>query len=153
MPNQEPLFYVNQSKHEHQINLSNKESTKYILKSIMSKTIESLKKVRMYNPNKNPKWVPWAKFKKIRKKGMKSLKLWLELIIKIEVYLMSNKKGWESLAKITQIKPQIKLLMWGLNGNSEFQNSEIQTLSQRSGMFTLIPNSNPNGPINKIVSN
>jgi hypothetical protein len=43
--------------------------------------------------------------------------------------------------------------MWGLNGNSEFQNSEIQTLRQRSGMFTLIPNSNPNGPINKIVSN
>jgi hypothetical protein len=43
--------------------------------------------------------------------------------------------------------------MWGLNGNSEFQNSEIQTLSQRSGMFTLIPNSNPDGPIDKIVSN
>jgi hypothetical protein len=57
------------------------------------------------------------------------------------------------LAKITQIKPQIKLLMWGLNGNSEFQNSEIQTLSQRSGMFTLIPNLNPNGPINKNVPN
>jgi hypothetical protein len=57
------------------------------------------------------------------------------------------------LAKITQIKPQIKLLMWGLNGNSEFQNSEIQTLSQRSGMFTLIHNSNPNGPINKNVPN
>jgi hypothetical protein len=55
MPNQEPLFYVNQSKHEHQINLSNKEFTKYILKSIMIKTIESFKKVRMCNPNKNPK--------------------------------------------------------------------------------------------------
>ena len=94
-----------------------------------------------------------SKIQENKKKGMKSLKLWLEPIIKIEVYLMSNKKGWESLAKITQTKPQIKLLMWGLNGNSEFQNSEIQTLSQRSGMFTLIPSSNPNGPINKIVSN
>jgi hypothetical protein len=39
--------------------------------------------------------------------------------------------------------------MWGLNGNFEFQNSKIQTLSQRSRMFTLIPNSNPNGPIDK----
>jgi hypothetical protein len=94
-----------------------------------------------------------SKIQENKKKGMKSLKLWIEPIIKIEVYLMSNKKCWESLAKITQIKPQIKLLMWGLNGNSEFQNSEIQTLSQRSGMFTLIPNSNPNGPIDKIVSN
>ena len=93
---------------------------------------------------------------KIQEKGEKSVKnleSWLGPIINIEVYSLSNKKGWESLAKITQIKPQIKLLMWGLNGNSEFQNSEIQTLSQRSGMFTLIPNSNPNGPINKIVSN
>jgi hypothetical protein len=43
--------------------------------------------------------------------------------------------------------------MGGLNGNSEFQNSEFQTLSQRSSMFTLIPNSNPNGPINKNVPN
>jgi hypothetical protein len=94
-----------------------------------------------------------SKIQENEKKGMKSLKLWLEPIIKIEVYTMSNNKCWESLAKITQIKPQIKLLMWGLNGNSEFQNSEIQTLSQRSGMFTLIPNSNPNVPINKIVSN
>ena len=84
---------------------------------------------------------------------MKSLKLWLEPIMKIKEYLMGNKKCWESLAKITQIKPQIKFLMWGLIGNSEFQNSEIQTLSQRSGMFTLIPNSNPNGPINKNVPN
>jgi hypothetical protein len=55
MPNQEPLFHVNQSKHEHQINLSKKESTKYILKSIMIKTIKSFKKIRMYNPNENPK--------------------------------------------------------------------------------------------------
>jgi hypothetical protein len=43
-PNQEPLFHVNQSKHEHQINLSNKEFTKYMLKSVMIKTIESLKR-------------------------------------------------------------------------------------------------------------
>ena len=55
MPNLEPLFHVNQSKHEHQNNLSNKESTKYILQSIMIKTIESFKKIRMYNPNENPK--------------------------------------------------------------------------------------------------
>jgi hypothetical protein len=44
MPNQEPSFYVNQSKHEHQINLSKKEFTKHILKSIMIKTIESFKR-------------------------------------------------------------------------------------------------------------
>jgi hypothetical protein len=94
-----------------------------------------------------------SKIQENKKKGMRSLKLWIGPIIKSEVYLMSNKKCWESLAKITQIKPQIKLLMWGLNGISEFQNSEIQTLSQRSGMFTLIPNSNPNDPIDKIVSN
>jgi hypothetical protein len=55
MPSQEPLFHVNQSKHEHQINLSKKESTKHILKSIVIKTIESFKKIRMCNPNKNPK--------------------------------------------------------------------------------------------------
>jgi hypothetical protein len=42
-PNQEPLFYVHQSKHEHQDNLSKKEFTKYMLKSVMIKTIESLK--------------------------------------------------------------------------------------------------------------
>ena len=89
-----------------------------------------------------------SKIQENKKKGMKNLKLRLEPIINIEVYLINNKKGWESLAKITQIKPQIKLLMWGLNGNSE-----IQTLSQRSGMFTLIPNSNPNGPIDKNVPN
>jgi hypothetical protein len=39
MPNQKPSFYVNQSKHEHQINLSNKEFTKHILKSIMIKQV------------------------------------------------------------------------------------------------------------------
>ena len=94
-----------------------------------------------------------SKIQENREKGMKKLKFWLEPIINIEVYLIINKKGWESLAKITQIKPQIKLLMWGLNGNSEFQNSEIQTLSQRSRMFTLIPNLNPNGPIDKNVPN
>jgi hypothetical protein len=55
MPSQEPLFHVNQSKFEHQFNLRKKEFTKYILKSIMIKTIESFKKVRMCNPNKNPK--------------------------------------------------------------------------------------------------
>jgi hypothetical protein len=43
-PNQELLFHVNQSKHEHQINLSNKEFTKHMLKSVMIKTIESLKR-------------------------------------------------------------------------------------------------------------
>ena len=74
-----------------------------------------------------------SKIQENKKKGMKSLKLWLEPIINIEVYLIRNKKGWESLAKTTQIKPQIKLLMWGLNGNSEFQNSEIQTLSKDQG--------------------
>jgi hypothetical protein len=50
MPNQEPLFHVNQSKHEHQINLSKKESTKYTLKSIMIKTIESFKKDKNVQP-------------------------------------------------------------------------------------------------------
>jgi hypothetical protein len=43
MPNQEPSFYVNQSKHEHQNNLSNKELTKYVLKSIMIKQLSLLK--------------------------------------------------------------------------------------------------------------
>ena len=93
------------------------------------------------------------KIQENEEKGMKNLKFWVEPIIQVKVYLLSNKKDWESLAKIIQIKPQIKLLMWGLIGISEFQNSEIQTLSQRSGMFTLIPNSNPNGPINKNVPN
>jgi hypothetical protein len=54
MPNLEPLFYVNQSKHEHQNNLSNKEFTKYILKSIMIKTIESLKRVECATLIKKP---------------------------------------------------------------------------------------------------
>jgi hypothetical protein len=54
------------------------------------------------------------------------------------------------LAKITQLKPQNKLLMWGLNGNSEFQNSEFQTLSQRSSVFTLIPNSILMAPLTKM---
>jgi hypothetical protein len=43
-PHQEPLFYVNQSKHEHQNNSSDKEFTKYMFKSVMIKTIESLKR-------------------------------------------------------------------------------------------------------------
>jgi hypothetical protein len=43
-PNQEPLFHVNQSKHEHQNNLSDKEFTKYMFKGVMIKTIESLKR-------------------------------------------------------------------------------------------------------------
>ena len=43
-PHQEPLLYVNQSKHEHQNNLSDKEFTKYMVKSVMIKTIESLKR-------------------------------------------------------------------------------------------------------------
>jgi hypothetical protein len=50
MPNLEPLFHVNQSKHEHQNNLSDKESTKYILQSIMIKTIESFKKGKKVQP-------------------------------------------------------------------------------------------------------
>jgi hypothetical protein len=37
-------------------------------------------------------------------------------------------------------------------GFSKRQN-EFQTLSQRSSVFTLIPNSNPNGPIDKNVHN
>jgi hypothetical protein len=47
MPNQEPSFYVNQSKHEHQNYLRNKEFTKHIMKSIMIKTNGSFKKVIM----------------------------------------------------------------------------------------------------------
>jgi hypothetical protein len=43
-PNQEPSFYVNQSKHEQQNNLSEKEFTKYILKSVMIKTIETFER-------------------------------------------------------------------------------------------------------------
>ena len=61
-----------------------------------------------------------SKIQENREKVMKNLKSWLEPIINIEVYSLSNKKGWESLAKITQTEAQIKPLMWGLNGNSEF---------------------------------
>ena len=43
-PHQEPLLPVNQSKHEHQNNLSDQEFTKYMFKSVMIKTIESLKR-------------------------------------------------------------------------------------------------------------
>jgi hypothetical protein len=51
------------------------------------------------------------KIQENKKKGMKSLKLGIRPIIKIEVYLLSNKKDWESLAKIIQENPQIKLLL------------------------------------------
>jgi hypothetical protein len=55
-----------------------------------------------------------------KEKGMKNLKLWLEQIVKIKVYLISNKKGWESLAKITQANSQIS--PWTMNPwrNSDF---------------------------------
>ena len=75
-----------------------------------------------------------SKIQENKEKGMKNLKLWLEPIIKIEVYLISNKNGWESLAKITQIKPQIKLLMWRLNGEfwiSEFWISDLEPKIKR----------------------
>jgi hypothetical protein len=71
-----------------------------------------------------------SKIQENGEKGMKNLKSWLEPIINIEVYSLSNKKGWESLAKITQTKPQIKLLMWRLNGEfwiSEFWISDLET--------------------------
>ena len=70
-----------------------------------------------------------SKIQENKEKGMKNLKSWLEPIINIEVYSLSNKKGWESLAKITQIKPQIKLLMWGLNG--EFWISDLEPKIKR----------------------
>jgi hypothetical protein len=35
-----------------------------------------------------------SKIQENKKKGMKSLKLWIGPIIKIEVYLMGNKKCW-----------------------------------------------------------
>jgi hypothetical protein len=44
MPNQEPSFYVNQSEYEQQNNLSEKEFTKYILKSVMIKTIDTFER-------------------------------------------------------------------------------------------------------------
>jgi hypothetical protein len=54
-PNQEPLFYVNQSKHEHQNNLSEEEFTKYILKSVMIKTIETFERKECATLIQNPK--------------------------------------------------------------------------------------------------
>jgi hypothetical protein len=52
------------------------------------------------------------------------------------------------LAKIIEIKPQTSF-----SCGDSIENSEFQTLSQRSSVFTLIPNSNPNDPINKDVPN
>jgi hypothetical protein len=54
-PNQEPLFYVNQSKHEHQNHLSEEEFTKYILKSVMTKTIETFERKECATLIQNPK--------------------------------------------------------------------------------------------------
>jgi hypothetical protein len=48
-------------------------------------------------------------------KGMKNSESWLGTIINIEVYSIRNNKDSASLAIIIQIKPQNKLLMWGLN--------------------------------------
>ena len=53
------------------------------------------------------------KIQENKQKGMKSLKFWVEPIIKVKVYLLSNKKDWEVLAKITQINPQIS--PWSMN--------------------------------------
>jgi hypothetical protein len=60
------------------------------------------------------------KIQENKKKGMKSLKFWVEPIIKIKVCLLSNKKDWEGLAKITQMNPQIS--PWSMNPwrNSDF---------------------------------
>ena len=55
MPNQEPSFYVNQSKHEQQNKLSEKEFTKYILKSVMIKTIETFERKECATLIQNPK--------------------------------------------------------------------------------------------------
>jgi hypothetical protein len=57
-----------------------------------------------------------SKIQEKGEKGMKNLKSWLGPIINIEVYSLSNNKDSGSLAKIIQLKPQNKLLMWGLNG-------------------------------------
>ena len=84
---------------------------------------------------------------------MKNIESWLRPNINIEVYLISNNKDSGSLAKIIQIKPQASFSYRDSIGNSEFQNSEFQTLSQRSSVFTLIPNPNPNGTIDKNVHN
>jgi hypothetical protein len=81
-------------------------------------------------------------------KSVKNLESWLGPIINIEVYLIRNNKDSGSLAKIIQIKPQASFSRGDSIGNSEFQ-----TLSQRSSVFTLIPNSIPNDPINKNVPN
>jgi hypothetical protein len=70
-----------------------------------------------------------SKIQENGEKGIENLKSWLGLIINIEVYSLSNKKGWGSLAKITQIKPQNKLLMWGLNG--EFWISDLKPKIKR----------------------
>jgi hypothetical protein len=94
-----------------------------------------------------------SKIQENEEKGMKNLKSWLGPIINIEVYLISNNKDWRSLAKIIQIKPQASFSCGDSIGNSEFQNSEFQTLSQRSSVFNSIPNSNPNDPINKNMPN
>jgi hypothetical protein len=67
-------------------------------------------------------------------KGMKNSESWLGPIINIEVYSISNKKDWGSLAKIIQIKPQNKLLMWGLNRKfwiSEFWISDLEPKIKR----------------------
>jgi hypothetical protein len=75
-----------------------------------------------------------SKIQENGEKGMKNLKSWLGPIINIEVYSLSNKKDWGSLAKITQLKPQNKLLVWGLNGefwNSEFWISDLEPKIKR----------------------
>jgi hypothetical protein len=50
VPNQEPSFYVNQIKHEHQIDLRMKNPPSIYLKCIMIKTNGSFKKVIMLQP-------------------------------------------------------------------------------------------------------
>jgi hypothetical protein len=52
------ILYVNQSKHEHQNNLSEEEFTKYILKSVMIKTIETFERKECATPIQNPKQTP-----------------------------------------------------------------------------------------------
>ena len=54
-PHQEPLIPVNQSKHEHQNNLSDKEFTKYMVKSVMIKTIETFERKECATLIQNPK--------------------------------------------------------------------------------------------------
>jgi hypothetical protein len=77
---------------------------------------------------------PMCKIQENGEKGMKNLKSWLGPIINIEVYSLSNNKDWGSFAKITQLKPQNKLLMWGLNGEfwiSEFWISDLEPKIKR----------------------